>query len=142
MIYIEEHTRALTPDELSLEREAMLWLLKKGVGIEQIRLLSIRTIDREEKRVSFTYQVKAFMIQRNIPFKGSPLEAWLPIAQRSCLSGYFVFPKRAWKGRCPNFCPIYTLKEAKEFLEVGKPRKDAKKVLIFSVKNCKIEINR
>lgn len=100
MTYVEQQEalfRALTPEELKTEVEAMRWLHKKGVSLWRISTLTTRQI-KEGKNLEIIYHNKIFTFRRLIPLDGTPLEKQLN-ALPNLKSRLRIFPKKVWTKR-------------------------------------------
>lgn len=142
MLFKDNNLRSFTPEELNAEKNAILWLLKERVEPRKIRLLQIRDLDREERRIRVAYETRVFTIVRAIPYENTPLEKWIEILDRLVNSRIFIFPKGASKSGRANFLGAYSEDEFYQLVYGESQKISTKKVLNVSFEKRKIVINR
>ena len=146
--YMEERFRSLNDRELKDLRTAVLFLRSKGVPLDKIRGLTRLNIDPALKHLQIKLFIsKRICLARGIDYTNSPLETWLEYSQNVLLSGWFIFPKKAYLGRKPTgHVPIFSKDELKQLLNVqnsATTRKTTRKLhLTIASGTAKLESDR
>lgn len=133
--------RSLSAEELRLTISAMQFLVKKKIEVDRIVKLNKYQIDRESKRVKFTYNHEKFTVVRYIKYKNSPLEKQIE-SMGKLRTIYRVFPKGVWSKRKTDLfsVPIFSEEEARKMLGLP-PKKYKQKLLTKTGKRLIINIS-
>lgn len=144
MTYVQEQAanfRDLTPEELGRTVRAMQYLYKKGITIDRIISANCFQLDREEKTINFSYELKYLTVNRAIKYKNSPLEQQID-ALPELRSRHRIFPKKVWGKRKTSLfsVPIFDEDETRCLLGLP-PLKKSKKTLTKKDKRLIIRVS-
>lgn len=131
--------RELSQEEVTVEREAILWLHNRRLDACTIKSLSFRSIDENRKTIEVKREGKRIILVRQIPFSKTPLEKQIENAITKQKSSYFIFSRAGRRGRVRAYTPSLRREDVNRIVYEHKNKN--KKKSIWTKYNQKSIIN-
>ena len=114
--FILDRYRSLSVNEREVTEQAILWLKKKYLTIEEITFLTVRSVDRNKKHINIKREGKIAVIWRHIDYTGTPFDLYLTEVFPCLKSNRFIFVRWAWTGRRPELCQHILAEKVEEIV--------------------------